>query len=146
MFFYEIIPNDSNRAQDGMDLRLEYRKKYRVDGRYPLECSVLEMLIGVARRMEYLTRDPNEISGDQTSTWFWALIANLDLIDFTDDVALSNFITNRRITRTFDLMIARSYDWTGRGGLFPLKDPRDDQRNLEIWSQMNLWLGENVFQ
>jgi hypothetical protein len=34
-------------------------------------------------------------------------------------------------------------DTDGSGGLFPLKNPQQNQRTTEIWYQMNAWLMEN---
>jgi hypothetical protein len=32
---------------------------------------------------------------------------------------------------------------SGLGGMFPLEDPREDQRAIEIWYQMMAYINEN---
>ncbi len=36
----------------------------------------------------------------------------------------------------------RTYDSTGYGGLFPLDDPKEDQRKVEIWYEFCAWVEE----
>jgi hypothetical protein len=38
----------------------------------------------------------------------------------------------------------RLYTTSGYGGLFPLEEPKEDQRKVEIWYQMMAYLGENL--
>ena len=40
-------------------------------------------------------------------------------------------------------MLAREYSDNGHGGLFPLKNPKKDQRKVEIWYQMTEYINEN---
>ena len=39
-------------------------------------------------------------------------------------------------------IIWRTYDSNGYGGLFPLRNPREDQRKVELWYQLNAYLLE----
>ena len=41
-----------------------------------------------------------------------------------------------------DAVIFRNYEYDGRGGLFPLRYPDRDQRDEELWSQLNAYLLE----
>lgn len=145
IFFYEIIPNDENRVQDGLDLRAEYTRISGKTTNFPQECTFLEMLIGVARRMDYLAKNENDVRIDNTRTWFWALISNLDLVGCTDDILDRDFALSRNVMRSFSNVVDRYYHSSGKGGLFPLQNSKKDQRDVEIWGQMNYWLSENVF-
>jgi len=40
-------------------------------------------------------------------------------------------------------VILRRYSKTGKGGLFPLKHPKKDQTEVEIWYQMQQYVMEN---
>lgn len=142
--FYSLIPHDENRAWDGLELREDfmheiwYPKYMDIDG----ECSVLEMLIGLARRIDFETSNPYEDSqNDSTVYWFWEMIDNLGLLPFDDDSYVDNggmhFVNS--ILNNF---VERKYSRNGNGGLFPLEHSRQDQRRVEIWYQMSEYLTE----
>ncbi len=40
-------------------------------------------------------------------------------------------------------LIWRQYQEDGQGGFFPLAWPEQDQREVELWYQMNAYLAEN---
>lgn len=132
------VPNDDNRASDGLKLRDEYssRDSQYLDG----PCSMLEMLIGLSRRMDFELSKPDD-DGDYTPKYFWEMIYNLGLVDYDDDryVMLNRETPMRGVIRT---LLDREYCSTGYGGLFPLNYPDTDQRDVEIWYQMNAYLEE----
>src|SRR5690606_37427786 len=78
--FVWLVPNDDNRALDGKDLRSEYLEMSsdEVDQEWlNLECSMLEMLIALARRAAFEdSRSPVE--------WFGEFLKNLGLDSATD--------------------------------------------------------------
>lgn len=127
--FTWFIPNDENRAQDGIELRYEWAHQTR--GPAPdhnwmqLGCSFLEMLIGLSRRMAF------EIDGDPKEC-FWLLLDNLGFSEFHDKSRYSTSFVDRRVHVVLD----RTYDHLGNGGLFPLKYSDHDQRRVEIWYQL----------
>ena len=142
--FYGLVPNDDNREIDGIKLREIFDTHERRGGTAPFlcqakPCTMLEMLIGLAYRME------NELSIGQNNPimpeCFWILIANLGL-DWADDSVFQPsdelIIQNRVLT-----VISRSYMRNGNGGLFPLRRAVQDQRKVEIWYQMSAWILEN---
>ena len=135
--FIWFIPNDDNRIEDGLELRYEFIQQMLVEADpewLTLGCSVLEMMIGLSRRLSFETeKDPRE--------WFWALVKNLDLHYFTDSYC-RNKAHEERIPEVLDSVIWRTYDPDGRGGLFPLQSPDCDQREVEIWYQMNSYILE----
>jgi hypothetical protein len=126
--FAWFVPNDDNRAEDGRELRLEWAASENIelpDNWLRLGCSFLEMLIGLARRLDFQT----EYS---VVDWFWKLIENMELLGYNDR---SNFSETDVDDRT-STVIWRTYDHNGNGGLFPLRSASRDQREVEIWYQL----------
>ena len=135
--FTWFIPHDDNRADDGIQLRRKYGL-YREDvtlSRYITgPCSVLEMMVALAIRCEGYMDDT--LMGDRTGQWFWGMIHNLGLspmtdfkfdIDYVDDI-IARFLN-------------REYEPDGKGGLFTVKHCTQDMRTVEIWCQLNWYLG-----
>lgn len=134
--FVWFIPNDDNRLEDGRDLRrvfLEEKEIFHVDPLWSaMGCSMLEMFIGLAQRLNF---EEDKWTVDE---WFWGLIENLGLKDFND---ASNYVESQ-VDEILDDLIWRTYEPDGRGGLFPLEHPDQDQREVEIWYQLNAYLLE----
>lgn len=134
--FVYIIPHDNNRAKDGKDLRSEFvadQKKRPDSGWMNMGCSMLELLIGMSRRLSFM-------SEGESRAWFWELIENLNLEKYNDDAIESQ----NHIEEVLDDVIWRTYRRNGRGGLFPLKvrPPGEDQRDVELWYQMNEYIAQ----
>jgi hypothetical protein len=130
--FVWFVPNDDNRAEDGRELRAEWASSVdaHVDPHWAsLGCSFLEMLIGLSRRLDFQTEH-------DVVFWFWHLIGNLGFLGHNDR---SNFC-EEDVEDRVSVVIWRTYDRDGNGGLFPLRCVRKDQRRVEIWSQMNEYL------
>lgn len=136
--FAWFVPNDGNRAEDGKDLRREWADQADLDPDphwMELGCSFLEMLIALARRMEF------EADGTPHH-WFWRLLENLGLESYHDGSGYSrNYVTKR-----MRVVMDRMYDHLGNGGLFPLPHTNKDQRRVELWEQMNEFLLEGPLQ
>ncbi len=150
MEFYWIIDRDENRARDGEQLRVRFfyeNNKYETDYEDILNrpCSVLEMLVALAIRIENdAMAGWEEDSPDRTSEWFWLMIRNLDILDCTDQHYSMRI--EEKIRHNVDKMLERNYERNGFGGLFPLRNPAEDQRKVEIWYQMQAYfLEENSF-
>ena len=133
--FYSTIDFDDNRALDGLAYRDSYKRETHIeppDG----DCSVLEVLIAIAERMSYILYDPDLENEDQIHIWFWRLMNNLHLdpmYNYLEDMG------------HIHVWLSRSYAENGDGGLFPLKDPIEDQRKVEIWYQMQAYINEILF-
>lgn len=144
--FYSNFANDMNRSEDGKNLRAFFASQYddpddilmQLDG----PCTVLEMLIGLAKRMDFMFIG----SGDrnQASHWFFVLIQNLGLYTYDDDMLLGDEEKHEEVDRILDILLERHYERDGRGGLFPLRNPYQDQTKVEIWYQANAWMMENT--
>lgn len=122
------IPRDENRAMDGHRLRGEVENIMNYTDLPISYCTVLEALIGIARRMDAMRAEPRT---DNTPRWFWEIVGNLGF-----DPDLSNFY------EVIDRFLNREYNLNGDGGLFPLNQFCEDQRKVEIWYQMNAYMME----
>ena len=149
--------DDSNRASDGLVLREIF-----ANGRgMPLSeigidwkpCSCLEMMIGIARRIEFeILAMPGE---EDIPKWFWRFIENLGLVGFREKcgrgavgnsvngvgnggVSEYEFIDNR-----INDWLNRKYSKDGTGGIFVVRDSYFDMRRMPIWKQMSAVLNES---
>lgn len=130
-----LIPNDDNRVEDGRFLRDEFIEDLVLDDIDPdwmdLGCSMLEMMIALSRRLSFQ-------GGGEPRDWFWHLIDNLGL-----RIVDSQRFPKSKVEEVLDRQIWRTYKSNGAGGLFPLQHPRHDQRDVELWVQLNEYLLEN---
>jgi hypothetical protein len=132
--FVWLVPNDDNRVEDGRALRWEWAAEAHISASgdwWSRGCSFLEMLIALARRMAFETDSHAE-------TWFWHMLNNLGLLECTDRTNYDQVEVDERI----HAVIQRKYDRNGHGGLFPMRYARKDQRQVELWYQMNAYLLE----
>ena len=137
--FTWIICNDSNRAEEGINLRYRFAmdRHYRYSGvKIAIKgpCNMLEMIAALAIRCEENIMD-DPLIGDRTTQWFWSMINSLGLStmygnmfdpDYIDDV-LTKFMN-------------RDYSPNGKGGLFTIKNYTTDLRSAEIWYQLCCYL------
>ena len=137
--FIFSIPNDENRAKDGIDLRYRFLlSTEREDLLYCLEgpCSVLEMMVALSIRIEEnIMDDPN--IGDRTGQWFWGMIVSMGLGSMTDYRFDKQFSKN-----AISIFLDRDYEPNGKGGLFTLRHHDRDLRDVEIWYQMCWYLDD----
>lgn len=139
--FVYFVPNDSNRAADGISLRDDFLES-TPDAPYDTyfmseECSFLEMMLALAKRA-YLMADEDVVDGG-VGGWFWEMAGNLGF-DRLNDSRMKNR-SLEEIDRVVRRVHDRSYSRDGTGGLFPLnKRPRKDQRGSELWYQLNSYL------
>lgn len=135
--FVWFIPNDDNRIEDGRDFRYEFFEIYDIDDEdewLGLGCSVLELLLGLSRRLAF------EAEHD-AKYWFWVLLSNLGISDYNDE-SYSENSAEGKIGNAVDAVIWRTYDYRGRGGLFPLHHTDEDQRDVELWYQLGAYVIE----
>ena len=143
--FTWTIPKDANRAEDGIDLRRRYayfnpnfddEEVRRIDMYLPGPCSVLEMMVALAIRCEEEIMDDPKI-GDRTGQWFWRMVNNLEL-----GMMLDERFDEEYVWGVIQVMLNREYEPDGRGGLFTVRHCDYDMRYVEIWGQLNYFLGE----
>ena len=143
--FKWYVPNDDNRAFEGKNLRekfcddmgFEYVHEY-----YPEECSMLELMIGLAYRCESIMADQN--GNIQMYEWFEKMLDNVGLSNCTDESFLKEW-DEHVVKDVLEKIIERKYNSKGEGGLFPLKHAKEDQRKVELWYQMSTYLLENYY-
>lgn len=135
--FVWLLSGDDNRAEDGIDLRIDFLNAAQLSGvdesSFPNGCSVLEMMLALAVRAEFQT-------DIHTSRWFWEFVSNLGLSDHYDD----NF-NQEQVEFILHNFVWRTYAYSGRGGMFPLNGAQIDQRKVEIWYQFSAYLLEKHF-
>lgn len=142
----EFVPTsimDENRRIDGIDFRYrfgyengysdEYIDRYLSIG----DCSVLEMMIALAFRVENNIMDDDDY-GNRTGQWFWNMIVSLGLGSMSDD-KFDRYYCEEVIYKFLNKM----YEPNGKGGLFTLHNTNSDVRDVDIWCQFMWYLDEN---
>lgn len=135
------LPMDEARAMDGISLRDQFAREKgfsyeEIEDILRGPCSVLEMMVGLALRME-ITLMSNPDEGDRTGVWFWGMLVNMKLGPMTDEHYSREYVDER-----IDIMLYRNYRANGEGGLFKCDTADRDMRDTEVWYQMNYFLIE----
>ena len=140
--FTWTIYMDKNRAIDGLDLRTIFSNETGLPCSKIFEdkpvVSVLEVLVGLARRIE------NDImygysEEDQTSRWFWIMMENLGLELYSDEL-FDEIAVEDVIARFLD----HRYSRNGYGSIFWTEGNRDFRRT-ELWYQTSTYFNEHYF-
>lgn len=143
--FQWFVPNDDNRAFEGKNLRERFCEEEDIDFdefNFENEVSMLELILALAFRCDSIMAD--SIDNVSIGDWFWRLLSNIELDKFTDDEYYS-LGGSYEVDRILDRVINRTYERSGKGGLFPLKRVKKDQRKVELWYQMCQYLVENYY-
>ena len=126
--FVWLINMDENRAAYGKELRREFIIAADLPDNPEwiefLGCSIFELLISFSRDLDFQTDESYQ-------EWFWELLTNLGINEFSDG---SDFDPDE-VDYRLNTFIWRTYGYDGVGGLFPLKEPKQDQREVELWYQ-----------
>lgn len=130
--FVWLLPGDQNRGEDGIELREQFLRGVQEEADeywLSLPCSLLELFIAFSYRAEFAT----DIAA---RNWFWVFMRNLDLSEYRriqkeDEETIDDILYN---------FIWRTYEPNGQGGMFPLREPEEDQTGLEIWYQFCSYL------
>lgn len=144
--FTWILPLDESKSSNGIRMRDRYayeEGKHLPDGWMDHPCSFLEMTASLAFAMEEsFLYDPN--TDDGVDTWFRILMENCGLWELDDEAFEDDWewCAAEAEGIAFTIM-QRRYASDGEGGLFPLDDPKEDQRTIEIGQQMNSYIVEN---
>ena len=142
--FVSLVKLDENREMDGQSLRTLYGdevgiKYEEIEDYLAGPCSVLEMLIGLASRIEGTIFSDFEEGIPETRAYFWEFLTNLGLEVYTDVRYSTTEV--RHIVERF---VFREYDPDGKGGIFPLQNAGEDQRKVQIWYQMQMYYIEKM--
>jgi hypothetical protein len=139
------VPNDDNRAFEAKNLREQFCEENGIVYIYtdfPPGVSMLELIIGLAYRCESIMED--QLDGMKMRDWFWKIMVNVGLDEYADDVYYE-MRGQVIVGEILEKIVNRTYHKDGKGGLFPLKHPKKDQRKVELWYQMNEYLVENYY-
>lgn len=150
--FTWTVNYDENRYADGIALRRTYVEEEELDENHleveaflkSKKCTVFEMMIGVAKRIEFAKYD-HTIQKDRTNLWFMMMLENLGLDKFPDSKSKYdnlNPVDELKVDKIIETMVDRTYDYDGNGSLFPLNKAPTDWRKTEIWYQMQGYLTE----
>lgn len=135
--FHYSIPMDENRKQDGVDLRYRFAQDRGYSNRdieihidQVNECSMLEMMVALALR-----GDDNMLydyeTGSKADYIFMVMLRSLEI----DNMVNGRFNMDT-VHYSIDRLLNHEYAYDGRGGLFTVKHPRRDMREVDIWYQM----------
>lgn len=137
-----IVGHDDNRLNDGFELRADYSNSFTdpdLPDIFGEPVSVLEVLVAFARRID----DDIMYDGNlHASKWFFIMIDNLGMTNFTDD-RLGIDWTIDDAEQIIDIWMSRQFEPDGKGSIFPVKYTAFDQREVEMWYQMQEWFKEN---
>jgi hypothetical protein len=139
--FTHFVPNDENRAEDILDFRRSYaeRSGFEDNSLFDFPPTFFELIVILAVRMDDILCEDPQVS--RVPELVSSLLVNLGLNDFGDDTFPSR--RGMEIVRAAtDRVLNRTYAPSGRGGLFPLSRAREDQREVELWYQMQAYLQE----
>ena len=142
--FVAVLDRDVNRIADGADLRKVFLSDADIDDSYiyefdDMDVSVLEVLVGIAKRIEFQVG--NTMEKDRTAEKFWVLVQNLDIEKYD-----SGNYKPLNIREKVQKWMERRFEKNGKGSIFPLSDAKTDQRKEEIWTQMSNYIWENWFE
>lgn len=155
--FYWTVPNDSNRAIDVQGLIEEYERTTHQKSYTDGSASVLEVLIGIALRMDFQLDGIESERDRNVASYFYELLTNLGICEVVEKAKDERQMAVE-ITAIVNRWLARMYEPSGKGGIFPLDEvhvfcriaedmkgeimPRSDQREAEIWTQMSCYMQE----
>lgn len=150
--FQRRVGHDVNRAVDGVNLRRAFVDAHLEAEIAPsvtndlmeIECSWLEMLIAMAKHMDYY------YDGGVQSR-FIELARNLDLLIVIMDPSTPAYsaawaIDQMHVDTVTSRVDASRFESNGQGGLFPLSgaNQHPDQREVEIWEQHAAYFRERL--
>lgn len=146
--FIPIVDFDENRCEDCQNLR------YRFNGEYgdilneilPLSGTFMELLVVLTER--FMFEMATSKYEDTPDKWFKEMLKNCGLDIFTNSTIRSSpgnrwDSSRSKIADVLTGINMRWFNWDGEGSFFPLKEPHNDQRYLEIIVQMNNYIEEN---
>lgn len=146
MDFVWVVDRDENRAEDGKYMRYIFTiEKYNdmdvdfeeIDQYLSGPCSVMEFLVGLARRIEDDIMESVDLE-NRTYKWFHEMIDNLGLLDYDD-----KHYSDGEVDAIIHRFMSRKYAKNAPGNIFYLGHFSGPLfSNLEIWAQMQAYILE----
>jgi len=138
--FYSIVKYDEDRGMDGLALRDEWAEGVRFLGSLDFgNANMLEVLIGIAKRMEFRLFGTEYYDEWDYVKIFWDLIDNLGFAGMFGDISRYVFDEIRENVTHF---LNRDYFRHKNGNIFRFENEPKDLRKLNIWTQMGLYIRE----
>lgn len=138
--FYYTVKYDEDRGMDGLALRDEWAEGVRFQGSLDFgNANVLEVFIGIAKRIEFQLFGTVYYDQWDYVQIFWDMMDNLGLSDVFGDVSRDVFDTIRQNVTHFmnrDTFCHKSCN------IFKFEHEPKNLRNLNIWTQMGLYVRE----
>lgn len=153
------IPDDENRGKEALSLRERYAEHLTMndDEVFTKEIrknidlivknllgppSLFEVLVSLARDMDGML---NLESKPQVPVYFARLMSNAGFDHYDDeDYDHRPEKVMGYWKKLIDRILDRTYSEDGKGGLFPLKHPKSDQRKRSLWNQLNDWVDQEM--
>lgn len=133
--YYSDIAMDDNRRVDA----ISYRHSV-TDEEYDSPANCLEVLYVLSRKCEKILYDPSKGSEEsQQVEFFWLMIENLGLIEYSDDDIKRNPEMVDEINRSIDKWLKRRFRRDGYGSPFFIPGERN-MNNIELWQAATRWL------
>ena len=131
------LDRDVNRAEDGKYLRYTFCEEIGIpDEEIKGSCTFLEMAVALAERINDDIFPPTP--GVNGAQFFWMMMENCGLDEYID----SDF-DEEKVGKIVDCILERRFSYNGSGGFFPLKHPKEDQKCVEMWYEMQQYMQEN---
>ena len=137
--YHKQVALDESRIEDALSMREKFTNdsdfEPMFDARFLLrvglsDVSIFEIMVALADRMIYNCSDSIDRS-EAFLIMFKNLFSGIDEND------------SEKLLERVKKFLNREYDKDGTFGLFPLKNPKKDQRKVEIWYQMMAYIIEN---
>lgn len=145
--FTYINPLDQNRDVDGKNLIYHFSYRSGIPNNVIEEnivqrehSTVLEVMVSLAFKIEEeIMSDPRY--GDRTAQWFMLMLDNLGLSYYSDQV-WSYGVSDMQVREIISRFLNRDIQPNGEGGLFIVRRPYSDMRDVDLWTQANWYISE----
>lgn len=138
--FYSLVKYDEDRGMDGLALREEWATSVGYTGSLDFGvANVLEVLIGIALRIEFQLFGTKYYDEWDYVNIFWDMIDNLGLGEMYGALSRYTFDEINEIVTHF---LQRDYFRHKKGNIFIIENDPRDLRKLNIWVQMGLYIRE----
>lgn len=156
--FTFVNPKDDSRAADGTALRYSFAMTMRdayfseidfdeykecVKKALNGPCSVLEMMVALAQKIENIAADPDY--PDRTSMWINKMICSLGITGYQHSYIQKHPEWKETVRGVVEKANNREYEPNGKGGYFHIipnteEEKNVDVRELTIWNQAMMYL------